>query len=268
MYSYSKTRGLFGGVSLEGSVIVERQDANHNAYKSPVTAKLLLGGMVDSPPFAASLTSTLDSCTGMPRYKKWVDDAPSPFLDDDYTFGRSESSGNVTNTSKSRSFLKKKKPEQDTFPPASWGSRTDTGAYFSDDALDSGSSPRFDTTFETEYRADYGSSGPPLGGDSRHNRSFSTFSPVTSVESLYGIQLPQTPVSRVETSRSGLPIPDEGMPRAIALYTFQAVEPGDLSFLKGEVITITQKSDKTDDWWTGKLGDRQGIFPANFVEVV
>jgi lipid-binding SYLF domain-containing protein len=25
MYSYSKTRGLFGGVSLEGSVIVERQ---------------------------------------------------------------------------------------------------------------------------------------------------------------------------------------------------------------------------------------------------
>ena len=28
-YSYSKTRGLFGGVSLEGSVIVERQDARY-----------------------------------------------------------------------------------------------------------------------------------------------------------------------------------------------------------------------------------------------
>ena len=252
-YSYSKTRGVFGGVSLEGSVIVERQDANHNAYKSPVTAKLLLGGMVDSPPFATSLTSTLDSCTGMPRYKKWVDDAPSPFLDDDYTFGRSESSGNVTNTSntsntsKSRSFLRKKKPEQDAFPPASWGTRTDTGAYFSDDALDSRSSPRFETTFETEYGADYGSLEPPLGSNSRHNRSFSTFSPVTiapshtrsstlptssnpfrsknhSVESLYGIQLPQTPAPRDDTRRSGLPIPDEGMPRAIALYTFQAVE--------------------------------------------
>lgn len=26
MYSYSKTKGLFGGVSLEGSVIVERQE--------------------------------------------------------------------------------------------------------------------------------------------------------------------------------------------------------------------------------------------------
>ena len=243
-YSYSKTRGLFGGVSLEGSVIVERQDANHSAYKSPVTAKLLLGGMVDSPPFAASLTSTLDSCTGMPRYKKWVDDAPSPFLDENYTFGRSESSGNVTNASKSRSFLRKKKPEQDTFPPASWGSRTDSGAYFSDDALDSGSAPWFDTAFETEYS---GLSEPPLGSDSRHHRSFSTFSPVTtapfhtrsstlptssnhfgsnnhSVESLYGVQLPQTPVSRDETWRSGLPIPDEGMPRAIALYTFQAVE--------------------------------------------
>lgn len=246
-YSYSKTRGLFGGVSLEGSVIVERQDANNNAYKSPVTAKLLLGGMVDPPPFAASLTSTLDSCTGIPRYKKWVDDAPSPFLDEDYTFGRSESSGNVTNTSKSRSYLRKKKPEQGTFPPALWGAGTDTGTYFSDDALDSESSPRFETTFETEYRADYGSSEPPLGSDSRHHRSFSTFSPFTtapshtrsstlptssnpfgsdnhSFESLYGVQLPRTPVSRDETWRSGLPIPDEGMPRAIALYTFQAVE--------------------------------------------
>ena len=27
MYSYSKTKGLFGGVSLEGSVIVERQES-------------------------------------------------------------------------------------------------------------------------------------------------------------------------------------------------------------------------------------------------
>lgn len=41
MYSYSKTKGLFGGVSVEGSVIVERSDANGKAYGTKVTAKQL-----------------------------------------------------------------------------------------------------------------------------------------------------------------------------------------------------------------------------------
>jgi hypothetical protein len=40
----------------------------------------------------------------------------------------------------------------------------------------------------------------------------------------------------------------EGVGRAIALYDFRAVESGDLSFSKGQVITITEKSDSTDAW--------------------
>jgi hypothetical protein len=40
----------------------------------------------------------------------------------------------------------------------------------------------------------------------------------------------------------------EGVGRAIALYDFRAVEPGDLSFSKGQVITITEKSESTDTW--------------------
>lgn len=32
MYSYSRTKGLFGGASIEGSVLVERSDANAKAY--------------------------------------------------------------------------------------------------------------------------------------------------------------------------------------------------------------------------------------------
>ncbi|KAG8799882.1 hypothetical protein FRC16_004192, partial [Serendipita sp. 398] len=46
IYSYSKTKGIFGGVSIEGSVIVERQDANCLAYDSNVTAQMLLSGVV------------------------------------------------------------------------------------------------------------------------------------------------------------------------------------------------------------------------------
>ena len=40
----------------------------------------------------------------------------------------------------------------------------------------------------------------------------------------------------------------EGVGRAIALFDFRAVESGDLSFSKGQVITITEKSNSTDSW--------------------
>ena len=40
----------------------------------------------------------------------------------------------------------------------------------------------------------------------------------------------------------------EGVGRAIALFDFRAVEPGDLSFSKGQVVTITEKSESTDTW--------------------
>ena len=41
MYSYSRTKGLFGGISVEGSVVVERSDANAKAYGADVSAKQL-----------------------------------------------------------------------------------------------------------------------------------------------------------------------------------------------------------------------------------
>jgi hypothetical protein len=40
----------------------------------------------------------------------------------------------------------------------------------------------------------------------------------------------------------------EGIGRAIALFDFRAVESGDLSFSKGQVITVTEKSDSKDTW--------------------
>lgn len=59
----------------------------------------------------------------------------------------------------------------------------------------------------------------------------------------------------------------EGVARAIAIFDFEAVESGDLSFSKGDIITVTRKSNRTEDWWTGKVNGREGIFPANFVEL-
>ena len=52
-----------------------------------------------------------------------------------------------------------------------------------------------------------------------------------------------------------------GPDKAVAKFTFEPDQPGDLGFKKGEIITILKKTDNETDWWTGKIGDREGIFP-------
>ncbi|KAJ8296254.1 SH3 domain-containing protein [Rhodotorula toruloides] len=59
MYSYSRSKGLFGGASVEGSIIVERSDANAKAYGSNVTVTQLLSGQVEPPHWATGLISTV-----------------------------------------------------------------------------------------------------------------------------------------------------------------------------------------------------------------
>ena len=61
IFSYSKTKGLFAGVSLEGSVLIERRDANRKFYNAPVTAKQLLTGQHPAPPAADPLYRILNT---------------------------------------------------------------------------------------------------------------------------------------------------------------------------------------------------------------
>ncbi|KIO19811.1 hypothetical protein M407DRAFT_246046 [Tulasnella calospora MUT 4182] len=51
-----------------------------------------------------------------------------------------------------------------------------------------------------------------------------------------------------------------------ALYDFDAQAEGDLSFRAGDRIEIVQRSESTDDWWTGKVNGQQGVFPGNYVQ--
>jgi len=53
MYSYSKSKGLYAGLSLDGTILIERKDANREFYGAPVSARDILSGQVP-PPEAAS----------------------------------------------------------------------------------------------------------------------------------------------------------------------------------------------------------------------
>ncbi|MCI0355930.1 MAG: lipid-binding SYLF domain-containing protein [Acidobacteria bacterium] len=62
--SYSRSRGLFAGVSLEGSTLRQDNGANKKLYGRKVSARdILLEGKVSPPPAARTLISTLNSKT-------------------------------------------------------------------------------------------------------------------------------------------------------------------------------------------------------------
>ncbi|KAK9680463.1 Protein tyrosine and serine/threonine kinase [Popillia japonica] len=60
------------------------------------------------------------------------------------------------------------------------------------------------------------------------------------------------------------------MPPALwtALYDYDAQGEDELSLQKGQVVEVLSEDAKIsgdEGWWTGKIGDKVGIFPANFV---
>lgn len=52
--------------------------------------------------------------------------------------------------------------------------------------------------------------------------------------------------------------------RYISCYPYQSAEAGDLVFEAGEEVMVVKKD---GDWWTGVIGSRTGIFPANYVQL-
>ncbi|MCO5588163.1 hypothetical protein L7F22_042118 [Adiantum nelumboides] len=63
MFSYSKSKGLYGGVSVEGTILIDRSDANSKAYHRSVTAKQILSGSTEVPSFSSPLISLIEKYT-------------------------------------------------------------------------------------------------------------------------------------------------------------------------------------------------------------
>ncbi|XP_076212753.1 SH3 and cysteine-rich domain-containing protein 2 [Aptenodytes patagonicus] len=86
---------------------------------------------------------------------------------------------------------------------------------------------------------------------------------------------PVTPAERdsVEEKSPGQqaarrPVRRDGAPMFsyVALYKFVPQERQDLALQPGDRVTLVD--DSNEDWWKGKVGDRLGFFPANFVQRV
>jgi lipid-binding SYLF domain-containing protein len=61
VYTYSRSQGLFAGISLDGAVIGARNDANAEYYGRAVTPTEILSGKIPPPPGAKRLVQALNS---------------------------------------------------------------------------------------------------------------------------------------------------------------------------------------------------------------
>lgn len=169
------------GISVEGSIIAERQDANTLAYHSNVSVKGLLSGAVPRPDWAQPLYQTLDACTKFRGgQREWIDDSPAQ--EQEYAFTGLSGPGSGQQP---RTLQKKKKSGPPPFPPANWGEEKPDGSYFhepgntftsrdiSTSALDLASqdSQHATSNFETHFESDFNSQDDRFR--QMHSRGFS-----------------------------------------------------------------------------------------------
>lgn len=202
IFSYSKTKGLFAGVSLEGSAIIERKDANEKLYGQRYTAMQLLSGTVPVPHEAAPLLHLLNG----------------------REFQGMRTGGQV--------------PGNDTYNDP-YTAQDQYGGYDQQQFA----APQRASTWQA--------------GNSYNGHSAGAFAP----EKRSAPGRPTAPKPNVASKANLM------RNQAVAMYTFDSDTPGDLTFKKGDVITILKRTDNETDWWTGMIGTRHGIFPSNYVKM-
>lgn len=258
IFSYSKTKGLFAGVSLEGSVLFERRDANEKLYNSRITARQLLEGGVRPPPAAEPLMRVLNSkaFTGVAPHARDSMYNDIPIYDDSHDIvvwegrqGQGYQEGLRTN----RTGTSIASPTSEY----EYHDRPRRATTWADDAFDrssgGGGGPHPSRSLTT--RANPNETFDRLGAGGR-NRGSTVIDDYSFRDQKPGRPTAPKPKFTPKPSAATL-----GKDQAIALFTFDADQPGDLAFKKGEVITITKRTEKVTDWWTGRIGDRTGIFP-------
>ncbi|KAJ8678926.1 hypothetical protein QAD02_014713 [Eretmocerus hayati] len=75
---------------------------------------------------------------------------------------------------------------------------------------------------------------------------------------------PPPPPEYIAGLEDGL-VENSERPYGVALYDFPASQPGDLDLKEGDIVYLTKVIN--DNWIEGRVGNCEGIFPFNFVDV-
>ncbi|EGD80924.1 Sh3yl1-prov protein [Salpingoeca rosetta] len=253
IYTYSRTRGLFIGMSIEGSVLMERKGANRKIYGQDVRAKSLLTGVYPPPQEAANLYRALSDVSGGTT-AVMAHRASNAF----------EHAARGRNSSFSSSSRRNTASYSDAPPRPSRSraamSRLKQGLTSVRNKASSNSSSSNGGSKKTGFSrsdAEY---------DDGHTPAHGFFASVNK----QGSTRDRDPAPRTRRPAAGSTTSDSldwSNPTAKALFDFEGTMPCDLSFRKGAVIEVLTRTDTHNDWWEGRIFDRVGIFPANYVKM-
>lgn len=215
IFAYSKTKGLFAGISLEGSVLVERKDANEKLYNRRIAASQLLLGQIPAPMEAEPLMRVLNSRA--------------------FSGAAAGNGENIYNDIPVYADHDEDVAWQDQTNAAS--SRTSRSATWQDDVYDRQPAQSVNRSYTSRDAA-----GDDLDTIGRYAPKAKPPPPIA-------------PKPKFGAAKA------TGANQAVAKFTFEGEQSGDLSFKKGDIITILKRTDNETDWWTGKCAGREGIFP-------
>lgn len=97
-----------------------------------------------------------------------------------------------------------------------------------------------------------------------HQRSISNPPPYSGAAPAPISQIISTPNSPNRRPPPAVP----PLRKARAIYDFEAQAEGDLNLKENDIVEVIKKTDGADDWWTGRLNGKIGIFPGSYVELL
>lgn len=296
MYSYSVSRGLYGGATIEGTVLIERTDSNARAYGRQVTAKEVLGGRVPVPDFALPLVSRIAQITGSGQ-------DPMPDLDYDYDSpGSSQYSGldsaagnardlpykprtrarpsgvdpmddldvqlqrSATISSSETSSPVEERPRSRAPPvrrqaPASDDPFADQGGAdeldADDDLLDAPvDRPRRAPTYEQPRGVAAYAPGRLRPDSGRKEGQRPLVSPRLAMAMNAAKEEDRAETEAQQSDTAHFANLDDDL--VLARFDFDPVQSGDLGFKRGDVIRVLHRTGSSEDWWRGEITSRSG----------
>ncbi|KAL3045452.1 hypothetical protein OYC64_013678 [Pagothenia borchgrevinki] len=298
VFTYCHSRGLFAGISLEGSGLIERKDTNRKFYGREIRASAILNGDVEPPPECYDLYHILDEYTdaytadwtsknmrpkssGPPsRPSGPTQQRPSSGYQQQQPVGNQQQPVGYQQQQpagyqqqpagyQQPGGYQQQQPGGYQQQPAGYQQQPSAGYHQQQPA---GYQQQPAGYQQQQQPASYQQQQQPVGYQQQQQQPAAYQpSPATTDKNA---PYPSISVYKSETSgqlASRNP-PNNGGGGAsgelvvTATHPFTGQQPGDLSFVPGDSITVVTKTESQYDWWEGRHSDgRVGIFPANFV---
>ena len=281
MFSYSVSRGLYGGATIEGTFLIDRSATNARAYGRNVLPKDILSGQVKMPIYAKPLINRLNQISSNVQH---MEDASTEYAavqgdDDDAYVMPSQYQSRPSSQSLNRADIDSMDDLDRQLQATSLGHKApDTSKEYAGLANNQNNHNKSHHRLKHEYESDDVEEGDPFADPSTH-----TYERTYEREHLSYQPRQSKATGASNTAHAAMqqqdPVADYVDPAlldgdlVVALHDFEPQEEGDLAFKRGDILRVLHRTDNLSDWWTGEHvvnfgSDKRtaGTFPSNYTE--